>query len=518
MPRRVDEAEAVEVMRVAGLVPLQPRPVGGRRGWPSQCLRCGREVAPHYSTVQAAVRSRGRDYVGCRFCVAADRGKRQKAGMAAKAEQLMRDHGWCPLVPYPGALEPWPCLCGVCGRQAEPAFAKVQERGQDRCGSCAKAELSARYLAAEAGRATVDLVQAGWEPLAAYPGVHQGWKALHGACGQVRYPRLAEIRAGEVCCSGCNGSVRVSGEEAVEFMQSAGFDPLESYPGSQVPWTCKCFLCGAIVKPRYTTVRRGGGCAECARVGRQTTRRTNFSVQAVAEMRAVGLEPMEPCPGTLARWKCRHACGRVVFPVHHLAKYGRGVCRQCSGNPLVEPHEAEAKARVLGFKPLEPYPGRITAAWRLQCLTCGLDVEKPLQGAGGCRRCRPFGANHCLPAFVYVMHHSHMNAVKIGITNIGTTRLADHRRDGWSIIKTQHFMFGSDAYDVEQAVLYRMRNELGIPPYLTADQMRRGGATETADADLISPLSVWGLVCRARDEINSDTARFAVEVGSTDRT
>ncbi|MBB4981139.1 hypothetical protein ACFZCG_39370 [Streptomyces tanashiensis] len=111
-----------------------------------------------------------------------------------------------------------------------------------------------------------------------------------------------------------------------------------------------------------------------------------------------------------------------------------------------------------------------------------------------------------------------MNAVKIGITNIGTTRLADHRRDGWSIIKTQHFMFGSDAYDVEQAVLYRMRNELGIPPYLTADQMRRGGATETADADLISPLSVWGLVCRARDEINSDTARFAVEVGSTDRT
>ncbi len=434
--------------------------------------------------------------------------------MAVKAETLMRDHGWSPLVPYPGALEPWPCLCGVCGERAEPRFAKVQDRGQDRCGPCSKAEVSARYLAAEAVRATADLVKAGWEPLATYPGVHQGWKALHGMCEQIRYPRLAEIRAGEVCCSGCNGSVRVSDEEAAESMRSAGFKPLESYPGSQVPWPCKCLRCGGIVKPRYTTVRKGSGCMECAKVERLTTRRANFSIQAVAEMRAVGLEPMEPCPGTLARWRCRHVCGRVVFPVHHLAKYGRGICRQCSGSPLVEPHEAVARVRTLGFKPLQPYPGRVTAAWHLQCLTCNVRVEKALQGAGGCRRCRPFGASHALPALVYVMHHPHLNAVKIGITNVGTKRLAEHRRDGWSITKTQHFAFGSDAYDVEQAVLYRMRNEFGIPPSLTADQMRRGGATETADADLISPLSVWGLVCQARDEIDAEAVHLVTGADS----
>ncbi|MFD4322923.1 hypothetical protein, partial [Streptomyces sp. NPDC058548] len=90
-------------------------------------------------------------------------------------------------------------------------------------------------------------------------------------------------------------------------------------------------------------------------------------------------------------------------------------------------------------------------------------------------------------------------------TNIGTTRLADHRRAGWRAIKTQYFDVGADAYDVEQAVLYRLRNELGIPPYLTSSQMRQGGATETADVDLISPVELWKLVCAARDELGAET-------------
>lgn len=440
MPRHVNEAEALEVMRLAGLEPVEPRPSGGdKRGWSCRCVRCGEGVAPHYGTVRAGVRTRGQEYIGCRFCVAVERGKRQRAGMAAKAEKVMLDHRWTPLSPYPGALEPWPCLCGKCGQRAQPRFSKVQDRGQDRCGACAKAAASARCLEQEVERATADLVAAGWEPLAAYQGVHKGWKALHGVCGQIRYPRLAEIRSGQECCSGCNGSVRVSDEEAAELMRSAGFKPLSRYPGSQIPWPCRCLRCGGIVKPRYTTVRKGGGCGKCATVGRVTTRRTNFSVQAVAEMRAVGLEPLEPCPGTLARWRCRHVCGRVVFPIHHLAKYGRGVCRQCSGSPLIEPHEAAARVHTLGFIPLEPYPGRLGIPWRMQCLTCDTVVVKALQGAGGCRRCRPFGANHGLPALVYVLHHPHMNAVKIGITNIGTTRLADHRRDGWTAIRTQYF-------------------------------------------------------------------------------
>ncbi|MFE5587335.1 hypothetical protein [Kitasatospora sp. NPDC056531] len=241
MPRQVDQAAAVAVMLAAGLRPLEPRPASGaNRGWRCHCERCGNEVAPHFSTVRAGVASRGPEYSGCRFCAAVERGRRQKEGMARKAETLMRKYGWVPLTPYPGALERWPCRCGVCGGDVEVTFAKVQDRGQDRCGPCSQTAKSMRLLAEQAGRAAVDLVAAGWEPLADYPGVHRGWKALHGVCGQIRYPLLSEIRAGEVCCSGCNGSVRLGDEEAAEFMRSAGFKPLEPYPGSQVPWRSQC--------------------------------------------------------------------------------------------------------------------------------------------------------------------------------------------------------------------------------------------------------------------------------------
>ncbi|MFE0457748.1 hypothetical protein ACFW1A_00625 [Kitasatospora sp. NPDC058965] len=426
--------------------------------------------------------------------------------MALKAEALMRAHGWVPSTAYPGALEQWPCRCGVCGNQVEVTFAKVQDRGQDRCGPCSKEALSARLLAGQAQRAIADLVAADWEPLASYPGAHRGWKALHGVCGQIRYPRLSEIRAGEVCCSACNGSVRLSDEEAAEFMRSAGFKPLEPYPGSQVPWRAQCLRCGAIGSPRYSSARKGVGCLPCGEIKKWSSRRANFSVQAEAEMRAVGLEPLEACPGTLARWRCRHvACGREVYPIHHLARVGRGVCRQCSGSPLIEAAEAVERITTLGFRPLEPYPGGTKARWRMQCLSCELVVTKKIQGAGGCRSCRPFGASHGLPALVYVLHHPELNAVKVGITNIGTTRLADHRRGGWNTTHTEYFATGADAYDVEQAVLRQMRIGLGIPPFVSPGRMRQGGATETADAALIPADGLWALVLQARDRIDTET-------------
>ncbi|MFF3991489.1 hypothetical protein ACFY0B_43970 [Streptomyces sp. NPDC001797] len=105
-----------------------------------------------------------------------------------------------------------------------------------------------------------------------------------------------------------------------------------------------------------------------------------------------------------------------------------------------------------------------------------------------------------------IRRHPRWGAVKVGITNLGTTRLADHRRDGWLVIRTQWFEMGADAYNVERAVLHRLRNEMSSSPFLDASHIRYGGATETADADLISPLKVWHLVAQARDEIDFEAA------------
>ncbi|MEV0537862.1 hypothetical protein [Kitasatospora sp. NPDC050463] len=62
--------------------------------------------------------------------------------------------------------------------------------------------------------------------------------------------------------------------------------------------------------------------------------------------------------------------------------------------------------------------------------------------------------------------------MKVGITNLGTTRLADHRRAGWQTTPIDSFETGVDAYDVEQAVLRRVRVDMGIPPFVPAEQMR----------------------------------------------
>ncbi|MFD4863671.1 hypothetical protein [Streptomyces atratus] len=73
--------------------------------------------------------------------------------------------------------------------------------------------------------------------------------------------------------------------------------------------------------------------------------------------------------------------------------------------------------------------------------------------------------------------------MKIGITNVGTKRLAEHRRDGWSIAKTQYFAFGSDAYDVEQAVLYACATSSAFlhicPPTKCGAVERRKPQTQT---------------------------------------
>jgi hypothetical protein len=57
--RKVDEADAVKVMRAAGFEPLAPY-VAAREKWPCRCLYCGNEVTPLLNNV-----SRG---VGCKHC------------------------------------------------------------------------------------------------------------------------------------------------------------------------------------------------------------------------------------------------------------------------------------------------------------------------------------------------------------------------------------------------------------------------------------------------------------------
>ncbi|MFH8410779.1 hypothetical protein ACH4FX_39300 [Streptomyces sp. NPDC018019] len=50
-------------------------------------------------------------------------------GPATVAERVMHAAGLMPLVPCPGAYEPWPCRCSRCGRESSPTYRQVRDEG-----------------------------------------------------------------------------------------------------------------------------------------------------------------------------------------------------------------------------------------------------------------------------------------------------------------------------------------------------------------------------------------------------
>lgn len=113
-----------------------------------------------------------------------------------RAVQEMRDAGYEPLTPYAGITSaPWPSRCLTCGKDRTPALATVRQ-GR-RClhtGTPRPAPLTPPE------KAERELREAGYEPLAPYPGtVRMPWPARCTGCGQERSPSLNTIRTGKVC-------------------------------------------------------------------------------------------------------------------------------------------------------------------------------------------------------------------------------------------------------------------------------------------------------------------------------
>jgi len=152
-----------------------------------------------------------------------------------------------------------------------------------------------------------------------------------------------------------------------------------------------------------------------------------------------------------------------------------------------------------GFVPREPYPGA-GHAWRCQHIECGREVSPKVdtirRGGGGCGYCARYGFKLASPAVVYVLENPALRAVKVGITG-GQYRLDKFGQQGWTIVQTALFAAGAAASVIERAVLRRIRDEMGLTPFLTADHMRGvGGWTETFDASRLPPGQLWQMSSR----------------------
>jgi hypothetical protein len=331
------------------------------------------------------------------------------------AVSFMIEHGLEPLEQYPGAGNQWRCRCLTCGDEVTPRYANIKQ-GWGACPRCRRLAQSRTRRGPEA-KAIADFQAVGLEPLQPYLSVMTPWRSQCRNCGRVVSPTLNNVRRGQGPCGWCSGK-RVDSEDAVALMRAASLEPLDAYPGRHAPWPCRCLRCGQVVSPTYGAVKSGGGCRYC-------------------------------------------------------------------NDPAIRPEAAEAEMRSAQLQPLEPYPGSV-AKWRCRCLKCNMIVTPCYstiqRGSGGCRWCRNSGFKAANDAMVYLITHTDLHAAKIGITDSSGSRLKKHRTRGWQVLCTIT-VSGERAMLIEDEILGWWRGELALPAYLGPQDMKQGGWTETVSAE-----------------------------------
>lgn len=109
----------------------------------------------------------------------------------------------------------------------------------------------------------------------------------------------------------------------------------------------------------------------------------------------------------------------------------------------------------------------------------------------GCPLCAERGFQPSKPGYVYFLRHKSYASFKVGITNVGTTRLALFQEDGWEILNLELFEDGAQALAVETAIKRWWRKDLGLPAWVSPEMMARtGGWSETISEYELSPFEV----------------------------
>ena len=532
--KKVHPDDAVKLMVGAGLEPLEPYP-GSNVKWKCKHLECGEIVHPMHSWIVAGSG-------GCLKCGHIKTKEKQKFSDKDAREEFLKK-GFDPQVPYPGAGKPWKSRCRKCLQIVSPTYTTVLGGGG--CGVCA-GKIVVPELA-------IDLMlKSDLRPLVPYPGSARNWKSECLKCGEIVFPNYGDIKQGDGGCKYCAKHF-VKPEDAEELMRFNNLEPLEPYKNTMTPWKCRCMKCGKLVTPRHNSIQKGsGGCKYCAqrfvdaedailvmrkakleplepfpgankswkckclRCGRnvQPAYTTIQSGQkgcvycggkkvdpeeAFNFMVSKGLTPLEPYKRADGQWKCRcKVCLKLVTPTYSTLKQGAAGCIYCSGRK-VDPQDAVSLFLENSLRPLVPYENTETK-WKSECMKCGRIVypshHMVSQRSGGCKYCATLGMDFTLPAYIYLITHDELGSHKIGISGVHAKedRIKDHAKNGWKLYKRKNFETADQTYEVEQEVLRWLREDRGLPPYLSLNEMPQRGWTETVEASEIDLPTIWAKV------------------------
>ncbi|MEV0322539.1 RNA polymerase sigma factor [Streptomyces sp. NPDC050658] len=431
--QRLSPSAASAVMQKAGYEPLEDYP-GSGAPWRCQCTTCGTEAMPTYDNVMAGNR--------CGICAHGRRAESQrgKAPWAAinsqrinpeSAVQVMVAARFRPLEPFTSSATPWRCECLVCGLESSPSYHSVNSKNT-RCRYCQRRSIDPQ-------RALKVMREHGLEPQSIYQGSIVPWTCRCTNCGEIVAVSYHAVTASDAGCRWCGiqrraATRRIDADVAASEMRDAGFEPLAPYPGSKVPWPCRCTVCGKEGTPTMGGVRQNYGCAHCS--GRIVDRE-----EAEDLMREQGYEPLEPYPGASTHWKCRCTyCGNIVHPTYSNARSGYG-CRKCCPR--------------------------------------GISYDQPAV---------VYLITHCEFRAV---------KIGITGQSAKVDRIQRHIKQDWKVFRRLEVTSGEMAFRIEQAVLRHLRDELGLPAHVAQQDMPQGGYTETFDAEEATPYELWQLIKQA---------------------
>lgn len=257
-------------------------------------------------------------------------------------------------------------------------------------------------LRSDAGAAVREMRAMGATPLEPFPGTNHPWRARHDRCGREISPSLGNARRRGGVCRFCAAEdrglqKRLRYAAAAEAgLRAAGWEPLEAYPGADVPWRVVHLACQSELHRSYNTIRsKRQSCNTCYRTAHG---HHIWTVESATEVfREIGLTPLEPYPGSSTRpWRARHdLCGRTVSPRLGNVAAGQGPCNLCGLDRVADAHRSDPKVvtaemRAAGFEPAAPFVS-VDAPWRSIHTVCGGEAAPTLsnlrRGQGGCVRC-----------------------------------------------------------------------------------------------------------------------------------
>lgn len=312
--KKLDHTFAEEIMRKAGLRPLEPYP-GALPPWRFKCDSCGNESKRRFADIQMGK--------GCPICGMKNRSDSRWV-TEEEALENFREAGLEPTEKYPGKAQlPWNSKCLTCGEMVHPTLREIRA-GQGGCRFCAKVSAAAKI---RRSRKEVETLfrSKGMELLSEYVRNRTPVEARCLVCSKVSSVLVKTVEEG-LGCPYCNQR-RVDPVEAVEVMRSYGLEPLEPYPGNpHAKWQCKCTKCANTVTPVWAHARHGRGiCPHCS------GSIVNVE-QAIELMRSRGLEPLVVFPGSAKPWLCRcENCGRETSPQYNaIYSKSRGGCKWCA--------------------------------------------------------------------------------------------------------------------------------------------------------------------------------------------